>query len=122
MATLLGKYGGAVSMYDTFAKIAFNRALDYLPDANFVYIDYRTICDEDRVTFNDSGISGSCVDGCGVKVYTFKMPSENKLFIYHATYWYITIKCRKPDGIYNYVEFSFDNVNYTHKRREIHAF
>lgn len=122
MATLLGKCGGAVSMYDTFAKIAFNRALGYLPNANFIYHDYHIIGDEDRVTFNDSGISGSCVSGCSVNVYSFKMPSENELFIYHATYWYVTIKCRKPDGTYNYVEFVFDNVYDAHTRREAHAF
>lgn len=112
MATLLGKNSCVVDMYDISAKVAFNRALGYLPDSNFIYESYHIIGDENRVTFNDSGISGSCVEGCMVSVYSFKMPSETyELFIYHATCWYITIKCRKYDGSCRYIEFVFDEAS-----------
>lgn len=122
MATLLGKNSGVKDMYDISAKVAFNRALGYLPDSNFIYENYHIIGDENRVTFNDSGISGSCVEGCGVSVYSFKMPSEtNELFIYHSACWYVTIKCRKYDGSYQYIEFVFDEES-PKVRQRIYAF
>ena len=123
MATLLGKYSSVRNRYDNYAKIAFNRSLDYLPDSDFIYEDYNILCDEDRVIFNDSGISGLCVYGSRVKVYSFKMPSVNELFIYHSIYWYITIKCQKTDGEYSYVEFVFDEKPFNRARIGIiHAF
>lgn len=112
MATLLGKSDSTARRFDDCAKIAFNRALDYLPNTNFVYIYYNTVCDEDGVVFNDSGISGSCVEGCGVKVYSFKMPNATgELFIYHSACWYITIKCQWNDGSFRYIEFAFDEAS-----------
>lgn len=39
MATLLGKCNSKTNANDAFAKIAFNLALDYLPDSNFLYSD-----------------------------------------------------------------------------------
>lgn len=119
MATLLGKIGREHNRYDSCAKIAFNRALDYLPESNFVYMRYNILCDEDSIAFNDSGIDKFCIDDCGVDVYSFKMTStDGDLFMYHLGdyFWYVTIKCRMPSGKYNYVEFVFKESDSTDRK------
>lgn len=110
MATLLGKCNCGTHTNDAFAKVAFNLALDYLPDSNFLYSDCCFLCDANNVRFNDAGIDGSCVGGTNVRVYTYKVPSVSaELYMYKSNlFWYITTKCRFDDGSCGYVEFVFE--------------
>lgn len=120
MAILLGKSVKESDRYDSLAKVAFSRSLDYLPSSNcFIYRCNSFLGNDTSIALNDSGIDGSCVNGCGVKTYSFKMPSaDGELFIYRNgdKYWYITIKCRGVSGDYNYMEFVFEDVSPTPRR------
>ena len=127
MATLLGKCSGETNTNDAFAKIAFNLALDYLPDSNFIYRECYVLCDANNVRFNDSGIDSSCVGGTSVRVYTYKVPSAStELYMYKTNpFWYITTKCRYDNGSCCYTEFTFEEESERGKgfsRRNIYAF
>lgn len=127
MATLLGKRSGETNTNDAFAKIAFNLALDYLPDSNFIYRECYVLCDANNVRLDDSGIDGSCVGGTSVRVYTYKVPSAStELYMYKTNpFWYITTKCRYDNGSCCYTEFTFEEESERGKdfsRRNIYAF
>lgn len=126
MATLLGKCNSETNTNDAFAKIAFNLALDYLPDSNFLYRDCFVLCDANNVKFNDAGIDGSCIDGGRIRVYTYKVPSASaELYMYKSdSFWYITTKCQDNCGSY-YIEFAFEEESengFRGSRSNIYAF
>lgn len=117
MATLLGKWTNEPYECDSFAKIAFNIALDYLPDSNFLYRNYYVLCKSNNVRFNDAGIDGSCVIGTHLKVYAYKVPSATaELYIYKSNlFWYITTKCKNKDILDCYIEFVFEEESIENK-------